>query len=133
MNDIASDLKERFDYASYFFMSVWEHDPDTKVVGNTIVHDKDKEDAEDQLIDTFERLSDSVEDVPQALISNTEELRRIIGREKYEALLIEAIQNVGPNFLPCNATDFLETLNSSLQNSAKAISCDSDRIRLVRS
>lgn len=70
---------------------------------------------------------------PASTIAKTEELRATIGPEKYEALVIEAIQNGNSNSLPCNATEFLEILNASLQNSAKAISSDSDRIRLVRS
>lgn len=102
--------------------SAWEHDPETKIVGDTIVRDKDKEDAEDQMIDTFERLRESVDRIPPATIARAEELRTSIGPEQYEALVIEAIQNVDRQPLPSNATEFLETLNLSIQNSGKEIS-----------
>lgn len=85
------------------------------------------------MIDTFEKLRDSVSAIPPAIIRKAEELHSSIGPDKYEALLIEAIQNLGRSSLPSNATEFLEALNLSLQNSAKAIPRDSDRIRLVRS
>lgn len=133
MADIAKDLKERFDYVAYFFLSAWEHDPEAKIVGNTIVRDKGKEDAEDRVIDTFEKLRDSADAIPPTVIEKTEELHSSIGPKNYEALLVEAIQNVGRSSLPSNANEFLEALNLSLQNSANAIPCVSDRIQLVRS
>ncbi len=74
------------------------------------------------MIDTFERLRDSTEAIPLAVVSKAEELRSSIGSKRYEALLVEAIQNVGRSSLPRDATEFLETLNLALQNSAKDIS-----------
>lgn len=58
MKDIASDLKERFDYAAYFYLSAWERDPNG-LINDQIVYDYT--DAETQLIDTFETLRDSVD------------------------------------------------------------------------
>jgi hypothetical protein len=115
MNDIASDLIQRFTYASYFSLSAWEHDPETHIVGTTIVRDKDREDTESKLIDTFEKLCDSVNAVPSSLIAKTEELRASLAPGKYEAVLIEAIQNVGRKSFPKDATEFVESLNSSLE------------------
>lgn len=122
MADIKKDLKERFDFAAYFFMSAWEHDPETKIVGNSITRGKDKEDAEGQMIDTFEKLRDSADSIPSLIVAKAEELRMAVGAEKYETLVIEAIQNVGFRPLPGDAAEFLETLNSSLQNSVKEVS-----------
>lgn len=72
-------------------------------------------DAENQMIDTFEELRNSVDAVPLAIIAKAEELRASIGPEKYEPIVIEAIQNIGCKSLPSNATEFLESLNLSLQ------------------
>ncbi len=110
MNDIASDLKERLDYAAYFYLSAWEHDPETVIDGNVIVRDEDKSDFEDQMIDTFEKLRDGVDAIPLAILAKAEELRVTIGSEKYEALVIEAIQGIGRCILPKDAAEFLELM-----------------------
>ncbi|MGL5168982.1 MAG: hypothetical protein ACRC9K_24135 [Afipia sp.] len=48
-----------------------------------------------------------VDAIPLAVISKTEELRAIIGPKKYEALVMEAIQNVGCTSLPKMRQNFL--------------------------
>lgn len=115
MTDIASDLKERLDYAAYFYLSAWEHDSEAVVDGNVIVRDEAKSDFEDQMIATFEKLRDGVDGIPLTILAKTEALRVKIGQEKYEAALIEAIQNIGHTTLPQDASEFLNSLNRSLQ------------------
>ncbi|CAN5168281.1 hypothetical protein BH09MYX1_BH09MYX1_67380 [soil metagenome] len=115
MTDIASDLKERLDYAAYFYLSAGEHDPEAVVDGNVIVRDKAKSDFEDQMIDTFERLRDSVDGIPLAILAKTELLRVKIGSENYDRTLGEAIAKVGRTSFPNTAKEFLETLNLSLE------------------
>lgn len=48
---------------------------------------------------------------PLAIPAKAEELRAAVGPEKYEAVVIEAIQNVGRKSLPSDATMFLESIN----------------------
>jgi len=115
MTDIAKDLRERFDYAVYFFQSAWERDPETVIEGNVIIRDKDQSDFEDCVIDTFQKLTDSLADVTPATIAKAEELRLAVGSEKYEAIVTKAIQNVGYNSFPSTANQFLESLMLSLQ------------------
>lgn len=110
MTDIANDLKERFDYAAYFYLSAWEHDPEMFIDGNVIVRDEAKSDFEDQMIDTFEKLRDSVDAISPVIIAKADELRTSVGQEKYEELVVSAIQNVGCTSLPKDATEFLESL-----------------------
>ncbi len=107
MTDIASDLKERFDYAAYFYLSAWERDPNG-LVNDQIVYDYT--DAEDQLIDTFESLRDSVDVIPESIIATVEKMRATVGPEKYEELVGNAIQNIGRNTLPKDATEFLKAI-----------------------
>lgn len=107
MTDIKSDLRRRFDYAAYFYLSAWERDPNG-LIDEQIVYDYS--DAENQLIDTFENLRDSVDAIPATIVANVEKVRVTVGPEKYEQFLISAIQNIGaPNF-PKDATEFLEQL-----------------------
>lgn len=115
MTDIASELKERLDYAAYFYLSAWEHDPEGVVDGNVIVRDEAKSDFEDQMIATFEKLRDGVDGIPLAIIAKTEALREKIGPETYERILGEAIAKVGRTSFPNTAKEFLETLNLSLE------------------
>lgn len=114
MFDVANDLRERFGYAAYFYLSAWERDPDTIIEGNTIIREED--DLEEIMIDTFEALRDSVDAVPETLINNTLELRSQIEPEQFEKIVVESIQAIGAGSLPRDATEFVEILNRSLQS-----------------
>jgi hypothetical protein len=119
MTDIASDLKAGLDYAAYFYLSAWEHDPQTVIKDNAITErDPAREDHEIRMIEIFEGLRDSVDAIPLAIISKTKELRTAIGPEKYEALLIEATRRVGRTSFFKDASEFLEMLNSSMQSAS---------------
>lgn len=107
MTDIASDLKKRFDYAAYFYLSAWERDPNG-LIDEQIVYDYT--DAETQLIDTFETLRDSVDAVPDSIIAAADKMRSTLGLKKYEELVGDAIQNIGRGTLPKDATEFLEAI-----------------------
>ncbi|RTL77237.1 MAG: hypothetical protein EKK35_17900 [Bradyrhizobiaceae bacterium] len=117
MKDIASDLKERFDYAAYFYLSAWERDPNG-LIDEQIVYDY--ADAETQLIDTFETLRDSVDAVPESLIAAADKMRSTLGPEKFAGLVGDAIQNIGRGTLPKDATEFLEVI-VPLENSLRTI------------
>jgi restriction endonuclease Mrr len=116
MFNVANDLRERFDYAAYFYLSAWERDPNMRIEGNTIIREED--DFEEIMIDTFEALRDSVEAVPAALLSNTLELRSQIGPERFEQIVVERIQAIGAGSLPRDATEFVEALNRILQDAS---------------
>ncbi len=116
MNDIATDLKECFDDFAYSYLGAWEHDPQMVIENNTITgRDPAREDHENRMIEIFEKLRDTVDAIPPSIIAKTEESRESISSEKYESSVIEAIQNVGRTSLPKDATEFLESLNLSLQ------------------
>lgn len=115
MPNIADDLKERFDHAAYVYLSAWEYNPETIIEGNVIVRDQSKYEFEDQMIEVFEKLRDSLDGVPSSIIAKAEELRAAAGPEKYEIIVIQAIQNVGYNSFPSTANQFLESLTLSLQ------------------
>lgn len=116
MIDLATDLKERFDFAAYFYVSGWERDPNMRIEGNTIIREED--DFEEIMIDTFEALRDSVSAVPNTLIGEAEMFRSQIGPEQYERIVVEGIQAIGRGWLPRDATEFVEALNRTLQDAA---------------
>lgn len=114
MFDVANDLRERFDYAAYFYLSAWERDPNTRIEGNVIVREENE--VEEMLIDTFETLRDTVDAVPDALIEAIDALRLQFGPERYERIVVENIQAIGAQSMPRNATEFVETLNRSMES-----------------
>lgn len=74
--------------------------------------------AEDQMIDTFEKLRESVDSVPAAMVAEVERMRSDVGTEKYEELLIGAVQNIGRGTLRKDATEFFESLKLALQSTS---------------
>ncbi len=116
MFDVAHDLRERFDWAAYFYMSAWEHDPNMRIEGNTIIREENK--VEEMLIDTFEALRDTVDAVPDDLVKSVGALREQIGAERYEQIVGDHIEAISPQFLPGNATEFVATLSRMLQGAA---------------
>ena len=109
--DFAKDLEERFDFAAYHFMSALEHDP-TPVSRDGSV--RETTDAEGRMIDLFEKLRDSVDQIPAPMIKRTEELRDFVGPEQFEAALAAAIRGVAVTFRPNDASDFVKMLDLSL-------------------
>ncbi len=119
MFDVANELRERFDFNAYWLQSAWEHDPAMEIINNTITgRDPLREAHEDRMIEIFERLRDTVDAVPEALISMTQELRSQIQPEQFEKIVVESIQAIGTGALPRNSTEFFEVLNRSLRSIA---------------
>jgi hypothetical protein len=112
MFDVRQDLRERFDYAAYFYLSAWERDPDTRIEGNEIVRDERREEFEDQMTDTFEALRDTVDAVPADMLKGIEDWRSRVGAKQYEEIVGNSLIDMKP--LPRNATEFVQVLNSAL-------------------
>ena len=72
MTDIASDLKERFDFAALWFLARYEVLPDGKNV-------TDLSDEDAKAVEILETLLNSVDAIPPSLIKATEELRVVRG------------------------------------------------------
>ena len=73
MTDIAGDLRERFDFAVYWFHEKCELDPGSLLDDeHTIV---DLTDDEARAVRILETLCDTVDAIPPLLLKETEELR----------------------------------------------------------
>ena len=64
--------------------------------------------------DLFEKLRDTIEQVPPPIVKRTEELRDFVGPQQFEDALGRAIQGVGWTFTPSDASDFMKMLDLSL-------------------
>jgi hypothetical protein len=105
MQNLIADLRERFDFASYHFLSKWEHDP---------AGVREMTEAEERMADLFEKLRDTVEQIPAPMIARTEELRDVVGPEQFGQALCAAIRGIGVTFAPNDASDFVKMLDLSL-------------------
>jgi hypothetical protein len=111
MIDLAKDLQERFDFAAYHIMSKWEYEPDGMIDERTI---RDTTDSEQRMIDLFEKLRDTVDQIPVPMIARTLELREFVGPEQFEQALCAAMRGIGVTFAPNDASDFVKMLDLSL-------------------
>jgi hypothetical protein len=107
MNDVASDLKERFDFAMYLNLEAYEVLPD----GKSIVRSDDAESA----IDIFKNLRDSVDSIPPSLITAADELRAV-APDLFEETLVYGIQMIRFELTPTSATEFVEGLNRTVRH-----------------
>ena len=106
MTDFSTDLKERFDFAAHVRLEAYKVLPDGKTIERSL---------EDEcFIDVFEELRDSVDVVPPELVNAAEQLRNA-APELFEKWLVHGVQVIGPNFMPNNATEFVNALNSTGQ------------------
>jgi hypothetical protein len=106
MTDVATDLKERFDWAMYLSLEAYTVLPD----GKSYV----RSDEDEQAIDVFKTLHDSVGAIPPTLIAVAEGLR-MAAPELFEKTLVHGIRAIGPEFIPANATEFVKALNNTVQ------------------
>jgi hypothetical protein len=103
MTDIATDLRERFDFAIIWFyersevMSDGESDPDLS-------------DEDAKAVKLLKALLDTVDTIPPPLIEASEKLRDAVP-DLFERMLVHGEQVVGFGFAPTTATEFLEALN----------------------
>jgi hypothetical protein len=107
MMDVTSDLKGRFDHAVLWFLERYEVLPDERTV-------TDLSDEDAKAVETLQTLRDSVDAIPESLISATEELRAA-GPELFEKTLQHGVQLAGFGFFPTTATEFVEVLNRTVQ------------------
>jgi len=104
MADIATDLKQRFDWAMDVCLEAYEVLPDGRSF--------ERSDDDERAIGIFERLSDTVGAIPPSLIASAEQLRGV-EPEAFEKLLTQRIGAIGSTFSPANATEFLAASISS--------------------
>lgn len=116
MSNLLTRLRESFDDCAYDYLSAWEHDPDMEIINNEITGRDPKVEAHEcEMVQFFWGLRDSVDAIPQAIISDVEARRTSLGDERFEALFEQTIEAVGRRSFPKNATDFMGTLILNLQ------------------
>jgi hypothetical protein len=77
-------------------------------------------DEEQRLADHYmHTLAASVGQVPAEMLAAAQELLDK-NPEKFEDTLVALIQRVGPNFMPANASEFVEQLNKNVQGAVPA-------------
>jgi hypothetical protein len=86
MGDIATDLKQRFDWAMDVCLEAYEVLPD----GRSFV----RSDEDERAIEIFKRLCDTAHAIPPSLIASAEELRGA-QPELFEQLVARRIESVG--------------------------------------
>jgi hypothetical protein len=107
MTDIATDLRERFEFAIIWFyersevMSDGESDPDLS-------------DDDAKAVELLKVLLDTVDAIPPTLIEASETLRHTTP-DLFEKMLVHGVQVVGFGFALTTATEFLETLNRTVE------------------
>ena len=103
MIDLCTDLKQRFDFAAFWFLDYCEkfHGLDASLP------DKDA-----KAVEILNTLRDSVDAIPSALI-RTAEAFRTDAPEVFERWLLHGVQVVGFGFYPANATEFVQALNNT--------------------
>jgi hypothetical protein len=109
MTDIASDLRQRFDFAVLWFHEKCELDG--SLDEDTIV---DLTDDEARAVKILEALRDSVDAIPSSAIKTAEELRDA-DPVLFEKTLVHGVQVVGFGFSPTSATEFIEVLSRTVQ------------------
>jgi hypothetical protein len=107
MTDIATDLRERFDFAIIWFLEQYEVLPDGQ--GVTDLSDQDS-----KAVELLNTLRDTVDAIPPSLIEATETLRDA-APDLFERMLTHGVQVVGFGFAPTTATEFLEALNRTVE------------------
>jgi hypothetical protein len=106
MADIATDLKQQFEWAMDLSLEAYEVLPD----GKSFVRSDEDENA----ITLFKDLLNSVDAIPSSLIASTEKIRAAVP-ELFEKTLALSVQAVKAGFLPTSATEFVETLNQAVK------------------
>ena len=102
MTDIATDLRERFDFAIIWFLEQYEVLPDRQ------------SDQDSKAVELLNTLRDTVDAIPPLLIETTETLRDTTP-DLFEKMLTHGVQVVGFGFAPTTATEFLEVLNRTIE------------------
>jgi len=98
MSDLAMDLKQGFEWAMDVCLEAYEVLPDGRSF--------ERSDVDERAIKIFERLGNTVEEIPPALIASAEALRAD-EPDLFERLLEQRFGAVGSDFSPASATEFL--------------------------
>jgi hypothetical protein len=101
MADIATDLKQRFDWAMDLCLESYEVLSDGRSF--------ERSDRDEMAIDIFKDLRDSVDDIPLHLIKAMQTLRDA-QPDQFSKALRDGIEVVGAGFLPASATEFVEVI-----------------------
>lgn len=116
MPGVRHDLREWFDGAAHFYMGLWEFDPDTRIVNNTITgRNPARETHESRMIELFWHLRDTVDAVPDDLITQLEAAKLQIGPERYEQIISAVFKKI-PGTAPGSATEVAESFSRALQH-----------------
>jgi hypothetical protein len=99
MADVATDLKQRFEWAMDVCLEAYEVLAD----GRSFV----RSDEDERSIEIFKRLCDTVDAIPPSLIASAEELRGA-KPQLFEQRVARRIEAVGSDYEPANAAEFLE-------------------------
>jgi hypothetical protein len=97
MIDIATDLRERFDFAALWYLARHEVLPDKRTM--TDLSDEDAE-----VVRILETLRDTADAIPPSLLKATETLHDA-DPEKFETTLLHGVRVVGFGFSPTCATN----------------------------
>ena len=116
LTEIASDLRERFDFAVLWFHEKCELDANSLLDEHAIV---DFTDDEARAVKILENLRYTIDAISPSLIKETEELRDA-WPEIFETTLVHGVQVVGFGFFPTSATGFVEVLNRTVQRDARS-------------
>lgn len=98
MTNLASDLRQRFEWALDLCLESYEVLED----GRSFI----RSDRDENAIPIFERLGETVDEIPGPLIASAEELRSA-QPELFERRLEQAKRAVGDSFMPTCAAEFL--------------------------
>jgi hypothetical protein len=99
MADVATDLKQRFDWAMSVCLEAYEVLPDGR--------SSERSDEDELAIGIFDRLCNTVDAIPPSLIASAERLRAVQPKA-FEKLLTTRIGAIGSRFSPANAAEFLD-------------------------
>jgi hypothetical protein len=99
MADVATDLKQRFDWAMSICLEAYEVLPDGRSF--------ERSDEDELAIGIFERLCNTVDAIPPSLIASAAQLRAV-QPDLFEKLLTQSTRAVGSRFSPVDATEFID-------------------------
>jgi hypothetical protein len=99
MANVATDLKQRFDWAMDVCLEAYEVLPDGRSI--------ERSDQDELAIEIFKRLGNTIDAIPPSLVASAEQIRAA-QPELFEKLLTQVIGTVGSTFSPADATEFVD-------------------------
>jgi hypothetical protein len=114
--DVAEELKDNFLGAYFWYLEGMEFAPGYKLSVES-----------EAAADLFEALHDSVDAIPQDLITSTEQLYASLMPTDFEKVLGDSLTAVGRRSFPKNATEFLTALHAALVEGRLTTTAAQDR------